>query len=322
MDSDINSLKREGIAAMKRGERSEAHRLFQQMVARNPNDPVALVFASVTAPEERQSEALLRAAHKIDPAHPAVRHGWKWLAARRKTQQRQPPQNHWSSRDLESKPARPKTWLIAAGTLGLIFTILAFFLILVMGTFYYLNVLQPQAQAAFPNTSTAAAITLQSATPIPTYTRFVTASPTLTRTPQPTATLRPTRTLTPTITLSAAEATDLAYPPVQFNDFLSDPDRFTSQSLRLTGMVVGFGEARLNGQMTFALLLGPPPDQLPGEGIVSPLLVLGIAPDAAFDLEVIVTVYGLGGEQMDSLTVQGVSWDGPVLLGEGIFSLE
>jgi hypothetical protein len=319
LESEIKLLKRQGIAAMKSGDRAEAHRLFKEMLRLNAQDPVGLVFAGVTAPNTRQTEKYLRAAQKIDPNHPAVRHGWKWLQAHRKAI---PPQNNlpssWVARNLGKNISnQPNIWLISAGTLVLIMGILAFFLALVLGTFYYLNVLRPATQLAqFPTEDPVPVVVIHSATFTPRPEPTLTATATITPTQSPTNTRSPTQTHIPTASHTPIPPTNRAYAPVTYNDYTSDPQQYAGKTLRLTGTVVGFGEARLNGKMAFALLLGPAPGEEQVADIYTPLVVLGIAPDPAFELDKMITIYGLGGESMDALSVQGVKWNGPVLLGE------
>lgn len=323
MEAEIKTLMRQGIAEMKGGNRAAAHAIFLQVVQKAPRFVPGLVYAGVTAEDEKQTESFLRAAQQITPGHPAVRRGWEWLQSRRKTRpvhrQQDTPRTTWVARSLTAGASKkPKWWAIAGGTLVMIMGVFTVFLMIVLATFYYLNFLRPGAPGGFQYTlHDALTVAPPSMTPRPS------ASPSITATfiPSPTAscTLTPTAHISPTVTLPPAKATELAYPPVSFLQYHAAPQNYIGKTLQLSGEIVWFGDASLDGESIFALLLGPLPDEpLQENQVIQPVLVLGIAPDPDFDLESVLTVYGIGGEDMETLLVQGVDWNGMVFLAEGV----
>ncbi len=326
MEAEIKTLMRQGIAEMKGGNRAAAHAIFLRVVQKAPRFVPGLVYTGISAEDDRQAEKYLRTAQQIAPDHPAVRRGWARMDRRRKTQPvRQvpdTPRTAWVARSLlASGSKKPKWWAVAGGTLLMVMGVLMVFLMIVLATFYYLNFLRPGAPGVAEYTlDDALAAAPDTITPRPSASPTVTGTYTPSRIPTRSQTA--TAFISPTATLLPAAATEMAYPPVSFLQYYVAPQNYSGKTLQIKGEVVGFGEASLAGESVFALLLGPPPDELLLEDqIIKPVLVLGIAPNPEFDLESVLTIYGIGGEEMDALVMQGVNWTGVVFFGEGVIQI-
>lgn len=317
---------RQGVAEIRAGNRTAAHKYFLQVARKKPQYVSGWVYAAYTAKNAKLSEKYLRQAESIDPNHPVVGKGWDWLKTRSKTQILKKPENTaWVSRSISDLNSNSPNWkLIVGGTVLAIIGIVASFFIFVMAVFYYLNVLKPGVpQVSLMQESPAGTEATETVTMTfniqPTLSTTPTVRPSATQTKMPTRTPTSIATSSATVTLAAGQGTESIFPYVSYIDFYSAPERYAGQSLRLTGKIVGFGEASLNDKMVFALLLGPPSDALAGEDLIfTPVIILGIQPDAAFSLETILTVFGAGSQKVENLVVQGISWEGGVVIGEKV----
>jgi len=317
----------EGIDAFKNGDRKAAYSIFLRLLKKYPENVTLLVYAAGSAPTRVQAAFYLEKAQSLQPNSPAIEKVSLYIQQlpeeqRIKATAVSPGERRWASRLIkEIAETSPPWWKMALGTTGGALLIAGGMLLLVLAYFVYLNILVPRQVAAqvvaLQSTIDAAPST---STPIAPHTS---PSPEMdvvpSATASPGATVTQTQTAVPTGTATVpAPAATLYFAPVELLDYYRNPGKYTDQPVSISGQVVGFGEAAVDGKLVFALQLGVSPDQVSLDTVLSPLLVLNIPPDPGIQINALVKISGLGAEAKEEILLQGVRWDGPIFQGSSL----
>jgi hypothetical protein len=316
----------EGIDAFKNEDREAAHSVFLRLLRRHPENVKLLVYAAGTAPSRKQASFYLEKAQSIQPNSIAIEKVSRYI-------QHLPEEPGFTAASYSAAERRgisrlvkevaetsPPWWKVALGTAGGALVIASGMLLIVLAYFAYLNILVPRQVDA-------QVVSLQSTVDAPpSYTRTAflpSATPEMTVTPAATAspesTVTQTLTAVPSATASVlASKTALQYVPVEFMEYYQNTGKYMQQPVSISGQVVGFGEAMVDGELVFSLLLGVPPDEAVVDTVLSPLLILNIQPDPNLQINALVIIYGLGVEANEETYVQGMRWDGPVFQGSNL----
>lgn len=316
----------EGVDAFKRGDRKAAHSIFLHLLKKHPADFKLLVYTAGTAPSRKQASFYLEIAKSLQPDSSAIDKVSRYV----QYLPEEPGFNAAPYSPAKSKgigrlikkaaETSPPWWKVALGTSGGALLIAGGMLLVVLAYFVYLNILVPRQVDA-------QVVALQSTINVPlSYTRTVllpSATPEITEPPAATASPDPTvtKTLTtvPSATVTLTESNPiLEYAPVDFMEYYLDPGKYVDQPLTISGQIVGFGEALVNGELVFSLQLGVAPEEASDDTVLSPLLVLNLQPDPNLQINALVIISGLGAEANDEILVQGMRWDGPVFQGNSL----
>jgi len=120
-------------------------------------------------------------------------------------------------------------------------------------------------------------------------------------------------TATPLVTLAIAYD-EVSYPPVDFDRFYEDPAQYDLQRLSIVGSLLWLGEIEVNDSQSFALLIEGGQD---GSGTAqprSPILVVDVVPGAELSVGAALHIFGVGYQPGGVVGVQGLQWDGPVII--------
>ena len=209
--------------ALRNGERSQARRIAQRIVAEHPEQVEGwLLLGGIATPSARL--AYLQKAQELAPEDPRVLAAVSW--AQNKVRQTQPRSDQEQTREIQRAP-KPKSFVVPPPivtsthqpvwiwTFVVLFIFASFFLLMELipsglvqadrklGPLRQEHVLKPSLTPTATNTPTATATPTQTPTSTPTATPTATATatvtPTSTSTPRPTPTQQPTTAVQPVI---------------------------------------------------------------------------------------------------------------------------
>jgi hypothetical protein len=325
-ESDRKKL-REGISTFKGGDRRAAHTIFLHLLEKYPEDVTILVYAAGTAPTRAEAITYLERAQTLKPDSSAIKKVYVYI--QNLPEEPEPEVAHhgavesrWLGRvRRQIAIASPPWWKIALGTAGGALVIAVSMLLLVLAYFVYLNILVPRQVTAQVKSLQSTVVTDPLAYAISTTavspSLDISTAPSIALSPSVTVTLTPTASPSATATLPSPEPS-LEYAPVSFMEYYQDPGKYVAKPLAISGQVVGFGEALVNGELVFSIQLGMNPGEALADTAISPLLILNIAPDPNLQINDLVIISGLGAQAAEEILIHGVHWDGPIFQGSSL----
>ena len=305
----------EGKTNLQQGNQEQAHKIFLQVLSKEPQNLMALLYAGASAPGREEAEYYLKQAETIEPDNTSIKKGLQWAQAL--------PSKPFKKPAVKKSGPKSKRTRIATNppdrsALLLIGGLILFGVLVAAGLFGYTLFVAPllSGQADIPATAGSAEEPAAPDTPAqaePTQSDAASLPPTWTPEPSPTQPPHPTATNEPespaeipsissdgrfTSSLPPLSPDDQEYPIIEAQNLISAPDDFQDQYLRLTLRIMHVGAALIDERNHYVLLLDP---GLETEEPITPIVIFGFSNnnENTFEVGQMLSVSGAGLGQID-----------------------